>query len=236
LSQYANPVPTQQRVPNSYYLSGKPGFWPATIPWPPIGPDVTGGDGPGGHAYRNPAHVCYDNTAKDSNGILNFNAYNCYATGSIVVDGGASDAAQADTRPADVAQADASPSDKPVADSPAAESAPISDAGKDLAVADSADVADATVATGPEPGSDSAVVPPADTPAAEPDLLTADTAVAKADAPAGDSATPRDAGGTAGNGKASGCSCAVGRSEHAPAVLFVGPLALLGLALLRRRQ
>ena len=80
ISQYANPVPTDQTIPSTLYLSGKPRWWPSTIPWPCIGPDVTGGDratGLGGHAYRNPAHVCYDNSTK-TNGILNFNANNCY--------------------------------------------------------------------------------------------------------------------------------------------------------------
>ena len=26
-------------IPKSYYLAGKPGWWPAGVPWPPIGPD-----------------------------------------------------------------------------------------------------------------------------------------------------------------------------------------------------
>jgi hypothetical protein len=78
LSQYANPVPLTQILPASFYLSSKPS-WLRTILWPPIGPDVTGGDisGIGGHAYRNPAHVCYDNALKVG-GILTFNANNCY--------------------------------------------------------------------------------------------------------------------------------------------------------------
>lgn len=80
LSQYANPVPSDHNLPASLYLSAKPGWWPASIPWPPIGPDVTGGNvsGVGGHVYKIPAHLCYDNTPKDSNGILLFNANNCY--------------------------------------------------------------------------------------------------------------------------------------------------------------
>jgi hypothetical protein len=80
ISQYANPVPPDSSLPSTLYLPGKPSWWPSTIPWPCIGPDVTGGDrmtGLGGHAYRNPAHVCYDTTSK-TNGILNFNANNCY--------------------------------------------------------------------------------------------------------------------------------------------------------------
>jgi len=48
------------------------------MPWPAIGPDVTGGQDPSGHVYANPAQVCYNNTPKDSNGILIFNADKCY--------------------------------------------------------------------------------------------------------------------------------------------------------------
>ena len=83
LSQYANPVPPNHSLPASLYLSSKPTWWPATIPWPPIGPDVTGGNvfGLGGHGYKIPAHVCYDNTPKDANGILLFNANTCYGSG-----------------------------------------------------------------------------------------------------------------------------------------------------------
>jgi hypothetical protein len=29
-----------------------------------------------------PAQVCYDNTAKDANGLLLFNANNCYGSGA----------------------------------------------------------------------------------------------------------------------------------------------------------
>jgi hypothetical protein len=78
LSQYGNAVPASQTLPASFYLSGRPSWW-GSMPWPPIGPDVTGGPGPGGHVYKIPAHACYDNTPKAS-GILNFNAANCYST------------------------------------------------------------------------------------------------------------------------------------------------------------
>jgi hypothetical protein len=82
LGQYSNPVPPNQTIPASFYLPGKPA-WFGSVPWPPIGPDVTGGFGPGGHAYKLPARLCYENTAKDSNGILTaFNATTCYGSGS----------------------------------------------------------------------------------------------------------------------------------------------------------
>jgi hypothetical protein len=36
------PVPGNHTLPASLYLAGKPAWWCADIPWPPIGPDVTG--------------------------------------------------------------------------------------------------------------------------------------------------------------------------------------------------
>lgn len=83
LSLYANPVPSSQSLPPSFYLSSKPSWWGTpwgNPPWPPIGPDVTGGNGPGGHSYDIPARLCYDHTSKDSSGILNFNADSCYTS------------------------------------------------------------------------------------------------------------------------------------------------------------
>jgi hypothetical protein len=76
----ANP---SQSLPPSFYLSSKPAFW-GSMPWPAIGPDVTGGDvgNVGGHVYHNPAANCYLNVlggATDgSSGVLAFDANNCY--------------------------------------------------------------------------------------------------------------------------------------------------------------
>ncbi len=79
LSLYGNAVPADHNLPSSFYLSAKPSFW-GTMPWPAIGPDVSGGNisGVGGHAYLIPAQLCYNNTSKDANGILIFNANICY--------------------------------------------------------------------------------------------------------------------------------------------------------------
>src|SRR5262249_24123755 len=77
LSQFANPVPSSQTLPVSFYLSAKPSWW-GTMPWPAIGSDVTGGMDATGHVYANPAQACYNKTSKDSAGILIFNADNCY--------------------------------------------------------------------------------------------------------------------------------------------------------------
>lgn len=93
LGSYSNPVPTlgdtvagQGALPKSFFLSAQPAWWPAGKPWPPIGPDVTGGNlgqcaggtfnsqeafsaaqctggsfsvVAGGKAYSNPAMDCY---------------------------------------------------------------------------------------------------------------------------------------------------------------------------------
>jgi hypothetical protein len=83
LTRYANPVPSQV-LPASLYLPARPLFWGA-MPWPAIGPDVTGGNVPnlGGHVYKIPARACYESLSKNSSGmLLNFNADSCYANGS----------------------------------------------------------------------------------------------------------------------------------------------------------
>src|SRR5262249_52272237 len=49
-----NAVPPTRALPASLFLSAKPSFWGA-MPWPPIGPDVMGGQDPSGHAYKIPA-------------------------------------------------------------------------------------------------------------------------------------------------------------------------------------
>jgi hypothetical protein len=64
LSRLANPVPADHTLPASFYLSAKPSWWGA-MPWPAIGPDVTGGTDPTGHVYANPAEVCYNSCSKD---------------------------------------------------------------------------------------------------------------------------------------------------------------------------
>jgi hypothetical protein len=83
IGQYSNPVPSGQSLPASFFLSGKPGWWTTpwgSPPWPAIGPDVTGGPGPGGHAYAIPSQLCYNNTSKGGNGVLNFSAQACYSS------------------------------------------------------------------------------------------------------------------------------------------------------------
>jgi len=70
-------------LPPSFFKSAKPEWW-GSLPWPAIGPDVTGGNGPGGHASltaSNPAQACYNSTAQDGNGYLLFDPNACYGSG-----------------------------------------------------------------------------------------------------------------------------------------------------------
>jgi hypothetical protein len=81
-------------LPASFYYSSKPTAWthnPTTgydMPWPPIGPDVTGGNitNTGGHANRNMAAECYLNvmggSTTGSSGALTFDASTCFAASS----------------------------------------------------------------------------------------------------------------------------------------------------------
>jgi hypothetical protein len=74
-----------QTMPASFYLNSEPAWWGA-VPWPPIGPDVVGGNiaNVGGHAYRTPAANCYLTTmGGDPAGgttVYTFNANNCYSS------------------------------------------------------------------------------------------------------------------------------------------------------------
>jgi hypothetical protein len=52
--------------------------------FPATGPDVSGGAGPGGHSYGNPAQACYLRVMRGSDGgaggPLVFDARSCYGT------------------------------------------------------------------------------------------------------------------------------------------------------------
>jgi hypothetical protein len=80
----ANPVPASHTLPNSFFLTSKPNWWPTSKPWPPIGPDVTGGNisGLAGHAYTIPAYDCYVNVMGGNllgtSGVLTFTPNSCY--------------------------------------------------------------------------------------------------------------------------------------------------------------
>jgi hypothetical protein len=75
-------------LPASFYLSSQPAWFATpwgTPAWPPIGPDVTGGNitNTAGHANKIPAQLCYENTSKDAGGFLTaFDANVCYYSSS----------------------------------------------------------------------------------------------------------------------------------------------------------
>lgn len=72
-----------RNLPASLYLAGKPPWW-GTMPFPATGPDVSGGKGPGGHSYGNPAQACYFGAMHGVDGgagsPLDFDAGKCYGT------------------------------------------------------------------------------------------------------------------------------------------------------------
>jgi hypothetical protein len=87
LSLYANPVPATTSLPASFYLAAKPPFF-GSVPWPAIGPDVTGGSEPnvGGHNAKIPARRCFETVMGGTFNDLSakpFNATNCYATSTV---------------------------------------------------------------------------------------------------------------------------------------------------------
>lgn len=68
---YANSVPANNSLTNSWYGANYTAFWTTpwgTPPYPPIGPDVSGGSVPlaGGHANGLPAQLCFQNSPIDS--------------------------------------------------------------------------------------------------------------------------------------------------------------------------
>jgi Pectate lyase superfamily protein len=73
-----------QTLPATFYLSCKPSWW-RSVPFPATGPDVTGGLGPEGHSYGNPAQACYFRVMGGSDEAvgrpLTFDAGRCYGTG-----------------------------------------------------------------------------------------------------------------------------------------------------------
>ena len=68
-------------LPASLYLNSRPSWW-KEIPFPAIGPDIYGGEGPGRHSYGNPAEHCYRAIMGGNEGgpgsPYKFNAAACY--------------------------------------------------------------------------------------------------------------------------------------------------------------
>lgn len=70
-------MPPDQVIPKSYYYAARPAWWPAGIAWPPIGSDLTGGNGDtSGHVNKIPAQVCWETRNLLAGG--SFNASACY--------------------------------------------------------------------------------------------------------------------------------------------------------------
>jgi hypothetical protein len=92
ISYLSNAIPAAQTVPASYLFNSKPTNWFGTtwdndIPFPPIGPEVSGGDfsySGNGHINETPAYKAWRNLPNDSRyGALNvreFNATNYVAS------------------------------------------------------------------------------------------------------------------------------------------------------------
>lgn len=82
---FPNTVPASLTLPASFYLSGKPSWWPNTIPYPPTGPDVTSGNlrichgGTNQGAYVTASGQCPSSTLDTLGGFANANpAMNCF--------------------------------------------------------------------------------------------------------------------------------------------------------------
>jgi hypothetical protein len=75
------PVPADQVIPKSYYYSARPAWFPASVAWPAIGPDVNGGTADAsGHVSKIPAQLCWESRNLKGGGA--FNAAVCYPQGS----------------------------------------------------------------------------------------------------------------------------------------------------------
>lgn len=111
---FSNPLPSSNTLPASFYMSVQPSWWSAPIPWPAVGPDVTGGNvgiclggtnkaayatssaqcaastvsSMGGHINAIPSMSCYLNTMggppNGGGGALPFNATTCYGSAAVL--------------------------------------------------------------------------------------------------------------------------------------------------------
>lgn len=75
------PTPTDQVLAKSYYYTSRPAWMPASVAWPPIGPDVTGGTADAaGRAGKIPAQLCWESRNLKAGGA--FSASTCYSSAS----------------------------------------------------------------------------------------------------------------------------------------------------------
>jgi len=94
ITNYPQSVPSTETLPASFYLGSTRPAWFGSIAYPPIGPDVSGGNisGFGGHANKIPAKACFDLMSQDSTNfsgtnVIHFLPQLCYGTGSGVAPG-----------------------------------------------------------------------------------------------------------------------------------------------------
>jgi hypothetical protein len=90
IPNFANLIPATTFLPPSFYLTFQPSWWTTawgTPAWPAVGPDVSNPTplaSTGGHAYKIPARLCFENSASDpaygsSNPRIKiFDAATCY--------------------------------------------------------------------------------------------------------------------------------------------------------------
>jgi hypothetical protein len=85
ITNYPNPVPPNDSLPPSFYLASEPSWWASSIPWPAIGPDVTGGNvsiclgGTDKAAYVTSSSQCPSSTLANMGGHINaIPALACY--------------------------------------------------------------------------------------------------------------------------------------------------------------
>jgi hypothetical protein len=89
-STYAGLSSPSETLPPSFFLSARPSWW-GSLPWPGIGPDISGGSvtagsgaasSLGGHVNMNPAMACYTNVmggpSDGSGSVLTFSESSCY--------------------------------------------------------------------------------------------------------------------------------------------------------------
>jgi len=85
IKNFANPLPSSNTLPASFYLSSTPSWWSSGIPYPAVGPDVTSGNlsiclgGTNRGAYVTSATQCPASTVSSMDGHINaIPAMSCY--------------------------------------------------------------------------------------------------------------------------------------------------------------
>lgn len=80
-------LPPSNALPPSLFLASRPQWW-GGMPWPAIGPDVSGGPDGGGHAHAIPAQACFRASGRRGDGTLAFDPKACYPEPASPMPGG----------------------------------------------------------------------------------------------------------------------------------------------------